>query len=306
MIEKQKKIWVDGDFIGWDDAQVHVLTHSLHYGLGAFEGIRCYRRADGRSAIFRLGEHLHRLYDTCRILTIKIPYAHEQLREACVTLIRTNQMDEAYLRPIVFLGDESLGVGATDMTVHVAIAAFKWGAYLGEEGLKRGVRCKISSFQRHHVNVGMTMGKVTGQYFNSILAKREAQSLRYDEAIMLDVNGYVAEGSGQNIFVVKNGNVRTPPVSSSILPGLTRDSVIRIARDLGYHVDETTFTRDELYIADEAFFTGTASEVTPIREVDERPIGDGSPGPITRKLQEVYIDSVKGKSDRYPDWLTYL
>ncbi|MEK6606875.1 MAG: branched-chain amino acid transaminase [Myxococcota bacterium] len=306
MIQKSSKIWMDGRLIPWDEARVHVLTHSLHYGLGAFEGIRCYSRADGRSSIFRLREHVQRLFDTCKILTIHIPFPAEAIREACVEVLRANGLAEAYLRPIVFLGDESLGVGASDMSVRVAIAAFHWGAYLGEEGLRRGVRCKISSFQRHHVNVGMTMGKVTGQYFNAILAKREAAALRYDEAIMLDIHGYVAEASGQNIFIVRNGVIRTPPASASILPGVTRDSIIRIAGDLGYRVQEVPFTRDELYIADEAFLTGTASEVTPIREVDDRPMGAGEPGEVTRTLKEAYAEIVKGRSVRYPEWLSFV
>jgi branched-chain amino acid aminotransferase len=305
-MRKLEKIWIDGKLVDWDDARVHILTHSLHYGMAAFEGIRCYKRADGRAAIFRLREHLDRLWDSCKIIGVKIPYSWEQVHDACLGVLRANRLDEAYIRPLVFLGDESMGIGATDLSTHVSVIAYEWGAYLGEEGLRRGIRAKVSSFARHHVNVGMTMAKLTGQYLNSILAKREAQAAGYDEAILLDVHGYVAEGSGQNIFLVKHGRLRTPPVSASILPGITRDSVIRMAREDGLVVEESSFARDEMYIADEVFLVGTASEVTPIREVDNRPVGGGEPGPVTAKLQREYFEAVKGAQVRYPEWLTYL
>ena len=305
-MRKLEKIWLDGKLVDWDDAHVHILTHSLHYGMAAFEGIRCYKREDGRASIFRLREHLDRLWDSCKVIAVKVPYSMETIREACLSVLRANKLDEAYLRPLVFLGDESMGIGATDVSTRVSVIAYEWGAYLGEEGLKKGIRAKVSSFARHHVNVGMTMAKLTGQYLNSILAKREALAGGYDEAIMLDVNGYVAEGSGQNIFIVRHGRIRTPPVSASILPGITRDSVLRMAREDGIAIEETSFARDEMYIADEVFLAGTASEVTPVREVDNRPIGTGDPGPITRKLQREYFEIVKGKQVRYPEWLTFL
>jgi branched-chain amino acid aminotransferase len=305
-IRKLDKIWFDGKLVDWDDARVHILTHSLHYGMAAFEGIRCYRREDGRASIFRLREHLDRLYDSCKIITVKVPYPIEAMRDACLAVLRANKLAEAYLRPIVYLGDESMGIGATDVSTRVSVIAYEWGAYLGEEGLRRGIRAKVSSFARHHVNVGMTMAKLTGQYLNSILAKREALAAGYDEAIMLNVSGYVAEGSGQNIFLVKHGKLRTPPTSASILAGITRDSVLRMARDDGLPVEESSVTRDELYTADEVFFAGTATEVTPVREIDNRAIGNGEPGPITRKLQQEYFEVIKGKQVRYPEWLTFL
>jgi len=305
-MRKLEKIWIDGKLVAWDEARVHVLTHSLHYGMAAFEGIRCYKRADGRASIFRLRDHLDRLYDSCKIIAVQIPYTQEALAEVCLSVLRANNLLEAYLRPLVFLGDESMGIGATDLSTRVAVIAYEWGAYLGEEGLRRGIRAKVSSFSRYPVNAGMTMGKLTGQYINSILAKREALSLGFDEAIMLDVDGYVAEGSGQNVFIVRRGKLITPPPSAAILAGITRDSVMRMARDDGLEAVERVFSRDEMYIADEVFFAGTATEVTPVREVDGRTIGSGEPGPITKKLQQEYFEIVKGAKTRYPEWLTFL
>ncbi len=272
MVEKVSKIWMDGELIPWDEAKVHVLTHTLHYGLGVFEGIRCYLCKDGRSGIFRLEAHVKRLFDSALIGEIEIPFSQAEIMEACKDVVRTNGLEEAYIRPIVFIGEGVMGVHPHDNPVRVAIVAWRWGAYLGEEALRKGTRVKTSSYTRHHVNAMMTKAKICGNYVNSVLAKREAARLGYDEAIMLDTEGYVAEASGENIFLVKDGVIKTTP-PTSILPGITRDSVIQIARDKGYTVLEERFTRDELYTADEVFFTGTAAEVTPIREIDDRPVG---------------------------------
>jgi branched-chain amino acid aminotransferase len=306
LIKKLDTIWADGKLVAWDDAHEHVLAHTLHYGLGAFEGIRAYRRADGRTAIFRLVEHIDRLFDTCHIITIDVPYSREAIREACAEVLRANRLDAAYLRPIIYLGYGAMGLGSLEPPVKTVVAAYEWGAYLGEEGLRRGIRAKVSSYKRGAVDSAMTKGKICGQYVNSILAKREALKGGYDEAIMLDRTGHVAEATGENVFMVRKGVVWTAPTSSSILAGVTRDSVIRIARDLGIEVHERVFTRDEMWCADEVFMTGTAAELTPVREVDDRRIGSGEPGPITRRLQEVFFDVVKGAKPRYPEWLTYV
>ncbi len=304
-MEKEKKIWLDGKFVPWEKAQVHVLTHTLHYGLGIFEGIRCYLCSDGRSAIFRLPEHVERLFGGAHAMEIEIPFSQKEIREACCRILKVNGMKEGYIRPLVFIGDGVMGVHPKDNPVRLTIAAWKWGAYLGDEGLKKGIRVKVSSYTRHHVNVMMTKTKTCGNYVNSILAKREVTRDGYDEAIMLDTAGYVSEASGENIFLVKKGKIKTPPLTS-ILPGITRDSVLTIARDLGVEVIEERFTRDELYLADEAFFSGTAAEITPIREVDNRRIGTGRPGPVTKKIQNIFFKAVKGEEDRYRSWLTYL
>jgi len=295
-------IWMDGKFVKWQDAKVHVLTHTLHYGLGVFEGIRCYEGVDGNSYIFRLKEHIDRLYDSAHICEIKIPFKKEEIIKATKECLKKNKLKEGYIRPIVFVGDGPMGLYVEDYPVRVAIACWAWGAYLGEEGLKKGIRAKISSFTRHHPNVMMTKAKVSGNYVNSILAKKEAKHAGYDEAIMLDPEGYVSEASGENIFVVKNRKLKTTPLTT-ILPGITRDSIIQIAKELGYEVVEERFTRDELYLADEVFFTGTAAEVTPVREVDDRQIGEGKPGPITLKIQKIFFDIVKGKSKKHREWL---
>jgi branched-chain amino acid aminotransferase len=307
------KIWIDGQLVPFRDAQVHVLTHTLHYGLGAFEGIRCYKRpydGGGRGAVFRLREHIDRLFDSCQICTIEVPYTREQVAAACVETMRANRMVEAYLRPIVFLGDGALGLGSLDNPVRTVIAVYEWGAYLGEEGLRQGIRAKVSSFTRGGLNATMSKGKICGQYVNSVLAKREVMKAGYAEAILLDDHGHVAEASGENIFMVKRGRIKTPPLSSAILAGVTRDTVITIARDLGLVVDEVTFARDELYAADEVFLCGTAAELTPVREIDDRRIGAGECGPVTRRLQESFFETVKGKLGQekptYPQWLTYL
>jgi branched-chain amino acid aminotransferase len=304
-MEKGEKIWLDGKMVPWDKAQVHVLTHTLHYGLGVFEGIRCYSCTDGRSAIFRLPEHVERLFDSARAMEMDIPFSAQEIREACCRILKVNGMKDGYIRPLVFIGDGVMGVHPMNNPIRVTIIAWKWGAYLGDEGLKKGIRVKISSYTRHHVNVMMTKTKTCGNYVNSILAKREVIRDGYDEAVMLDTAGYVSEASGENIFLVKRGKIKTPPLTS-ILPGITRDSVLIIARDLGLEVVEQRFTRDELYLADEAFFSGTAAEITPIREVDNRRVGEGHPGPITLKIQENFFRAVKGEDDRYRSWLTTL
>jgi branched-chain amino acid aminotransferase len=298
--------WLDGAFVETEKAYFSVLTHALHYGFGVFEGIRCYRQPDGAGAIFRLDTHLRRLYESARILKLVIPFTYEQVFDACRAVLRKSKMSEAYLRPIAWLGEGEMGVGAFDNRVHVAVAAWVWGAYLGEQGLRDGIRAKISSYIRAHPNNAMVRGKVTGQYVSSVLAKREAKDLGFDEAILLDHQGFVAEGSGENIFIVRNDKILTPSLAAPILRGVTRDSTIDLARALGFEVNEYSFHRDTLYVAEEAFFTGTAAEITPIREVDNRPIGDGKPGPITKKLQAAFKDVVSGRDPRFKSWLTPL
>ncbi|MBM4287106.1 MAG: branched-chain amino acid transaminase [Deltaproteobacteria bacterium] len=305
MVEKAQYIWLDGKFVSWDQAQVHILTHTLHYGLGVFEGIRAYRCADGRTAIFRLPEHIHRLFDSAHIMQMDIPFSEAEINQACIDTMKKNHQTEAYLRPLVFLGDGSMGLYPKDNPIRVAVITWLWGAYLGDEGLRLGIRLKTSSFTRHHVNVMMTKAKVVGNYVNSILAKREVIRSGYDEALLLDSAGYVAEASGENIFLVKNGVIKTPPLTA-ILPGITRDCVLTLARDLGISYQEDRFTRDELYIADEVFLSGTAAELTPVRQLDDRSIGSGRPGPVTQKIQEAYFAAVKGENPRYAAWLTYI
>jgi len=305
MVEKAEWIWLDGNFIPWDEARVHVLTHTLHYGLGVFEGIRAYETADGRTAIFRLSEHIRRLFDSAHIMQIAIPFSRNELEGVCMEILRLNGQKEAYLRPLVFLGAGVMGLNPADSPVRVAIISWLWGAYLGEEGLQRGVRLKTSAFTRHHVRVMMTMSKTVGNYVNSILAKREAIQAGYDEAVLLDNEGYVSEASGENVFIVRDGVLKTHP-STGILPGITRDSILTLASDLGLRSKEERFTLDELYLADEAFLTGTAAEVTPVREVDNRTIGLGRPGPITQKLQSAFFAVVKGQDPRYQKWLAYV
>lgn len=304
MVQEAKKIWMDGELVNWKDANVHILTHSLHYGLAVFEGIRCYKAKKG-SAIFRLKEHLDRLFSGAHICQINIPYSQDELTRAIIDTIKVNGFEECYIRPIVYLGYGAMGIYSKDNPVKVSIATWPWGAYLGDEGLKNGIRVKVSSYTRHHVNAAMTKAKVCGYYANSQFAKREVIALGYDEALLLDTEGYVSEGSGENIFIVRNGIIKTTPLTS-ILEGITRDSIIKIAVDEGLEVREERFTRDELYISDEAFFSGTAAEITPIREVDNREIGSGRPGPVTKRLQSIFFDVVSGKNNRYPNWLTYL
>ena len=306
MVKPLKKIWLDGRMVDWEDATVHVLTHTLHYGFGAFEGIRCYQRKDGRSHIFRNVEHLTRLLQSCHILTLEVPFSVEQLQLACRETLRVNGLKEGYLRPLVFMGEGPMGLGAMTNPTRVAVITWEWGAYLGEEGLKNGIRAAVSSFTRHHVNSAMVKGKIVGQYVNSILAKRAALKAGYQEAIMLDTHGYIAEGTGENVFLVRDNVIYTPPFDASILGGITRATAIQLAKDLGYTVEFASFTRDHLYIADEMFMTGTAAEITPVREVDDRNIGTGKPGPVTKALQELFFSIVKGDNDSHPEWHDWL
>lgn len=303
---KAKAVWLDGELVPWEQANVHVMTHSLHYGLGAFEGIRCYECGDGRSAVFRLHEHTRRLLDSCKILTLDCPYSHDELFEATLATIRANDLKACYIRPIVFLGDGAMGLGATTNPTRVAIAAWTWGSYLGDEGIKNGIRARVSSFARPGVNSAMVRAKVTGQYVNSILAKREAMRDGYDEALLLDQGGFLTEGSGENVFMVRDDVVWTTPTGSSILEGITRHTVMTLLRDRGVELREKRFTRDDLYIADEIFVTGTAAEVTPIREVDGRPVGTGKPGPITKQLQADYGNTVRNIDSKHPDWYAFV
>ncbi|MGH7984969.1 MAG: branched-chain amino acid transaminase [Candidatus Binataceae bacterium] len=296
------KIWIDGEMVPYDRANVHVLSHSLHYGLAVFEGMRCYKGDNGRSAIFRANEHIRRLFDSAHIVEMRIPFSPEEIVKACADVVRVNRLEECYLRPLVFYGEGEMGLAARGNKVRVAIAGWPWGAYLGDDGATRGVRLKTASFLRFHHNSMMAMAKASGHYVNSILAAYEARRNGYDEALLLDVEGFVAEGSGENFFITRDGVVRTPPLTS-ILPGITRDAVIRILHDQGIEVREQHFPRDAVYIADEAFMTGTAAEVTPVRELDDRQIGSGAPGPITTKVQKVFHDALHGRDHRYSSWL---
>lgn len=302
MSDRDGFIWYDGKLVPWRDATTHVLTHSLHYGLAVFEGERAYNTEIG-TAVFRLREHTDRLFNSAHIYQMQIPYDRETIIEATLEVVRRNQLEACYIRPLLFYGSEKMGVSPKGAQVHVAIAAWPWGAYLGEEALAQGIRVKISSYARQHVNVTMPRAKVASTYANSILANTEAIEHGYDEAILLDTDGFVAEGSGENIFIVKNGVLYEPEIASA-LTGITRDSIHAIAADLGIPIDTRRLTRDDLYIADEAFFTGTAAEVTPIREIDNRRIGQGSRGPVTEKLQKAYFDVVNGRNPKYHHWLT--
>jgi branched-chain amino acid aminotransferase len=304
MLEKTQKIWMDGKFVDWDDARVHILTHSLHYGLGAFEGIRCYNTKKG-PGIFRLKEHVKRLFDSAHIFMLEVPYSKDEIEQAIIETVRINKVKECYIRPLIYMGYGVMGIHPKGSPINVAIAVWPWGAYLGEDGLVNGIRAKVSSFIRGHVNSNMTRGKITGPYVNSILAKREAISCGYDEAILLDADGYVSEGSGANIFIVRQGVLKTTPLTS-ILEGITRDTVMEIAKDEGLDIREERFTRDEVYISDEAFFTGTAAEITPIREADGRAIGEGRPGPVTKKLQATFFKAVNAQAKKYERWLTFI
>jgi branched-chain amino acid aminotransferase len=304
MISKTEKIWMDGKFVEWDKAYIHVLTHSLHYGLGVFEGIRCYETDKG-PAIFRLDEHIDRLFNSAHIFLMEVPFSKSEIRDAIIGTVKVNRMKECYIRPLVYIGYGAMGLYPKENPVNVSIAVWPWGAYLGDLGLTEGIRVKTSSFIRNHVNANMTRGKVCGYYVNSQLAKKEAILCGYDEAILLDTEGYVSEGSGENVFIVRRELLKTTPLTS-ILEGITRNSIITIAKDQGIKTAEERFTRDELYIADEAFFTGTAAEVTPIRESDGRVIGSGKPGAVTRKLQSIFFDIVKGKNKKYKSWLTIV
>ena len=302
MSDRDGFIWFDGKMVPWRDANIHVLTHSLHYGMGVFEGIRAYKTESG-PAIFRLKEHVKRLFNGTKIFQMAIQYNEEQITQAIIDVVKDNKLAACYIRPIVFIGSEKLGVSPTGNTIHTSIAAWEWGAYLGEDGLNKGIRVKTSSFTRHFVNSSLVRAKASGYYINSILAHQEVAANGYDEALLLDTEGYVSEGSGENFFMVRNGIVYTPDLASC-LDGITRDSIIEIAQDLGFKVKEKRLTRDEVYTADEAFFTGTAAEVTPIRELDDRMIGDGLKGPITKQIQDVFFSTVYGKNERYKSWLT--
>lgn len=295
---------MDGALVPWHEANVHVLTHTLHYGYGVFEGIRCYRTANGQSAIFRLPEHVQRLFNSAKILGIDIPFSPDDITKAIIEVVKVNKLEECYIRPLVFLGDNKMGLNPEGVNVRVAIAAWPWGAYLGDDGLNKGIRVRTSSFTRHHVNISMTKAKACGYYINSIFAKVEAVRDGYDEAILLDPNGYVSEGSGENIFILYRGTLLTPPLSSGCLDGITRDAVFGICHELNIPLKEETLTRDVLYLADEIFLTGTAAEITPIREVDNRTIGTGTKGDTTDRIQKTYFDIVAGKNSKFKHWLT--
>jgi branched-chain amino acid aminotransferase len=302
MSDRDGFIWYDGKMVPWRDATTHVLTHSLHYGLAVFEGVRAYQTERG-AAIFRLREHTERLFNSAKIFLMDIPFSRDELQEAQREVVRANKLDSCYLRPLAFYGSEKMGVSPKGASVHVAIAAWPWGAYLGEEGLQKGIRVKTSSFQRHHINVSMVRSKTAGHYVNSILANQEATRDGYDEALLLDTQGFVAEGAGENLFIVKDNQIIEPEMVSG-LTGITRATVIELARDLGYTVTAKPMTRDDVYLADEAFFTGTAAEVTPIRELDGRVLGAGSRGPVTEKIQSLFFDAVNGRAPQYDKWLT--
>ena len=304
-IKKVESIWVDGKLVPWDDAQDHMLAHTLHYGVGAFEGIRAYQRADGRTAIFRLREHIDRLYDSSTIVTLEPTFTRDQVMAACAEVVRANKLPACYLRPLIYLGSGALGLGSFEPPTRTMIAAFEWGAYLGEDGAKKGIRCMVSGFTRANSNAVMNKAKVCGQYVTSVLAKRMALKSGFDEAIMLDPQGFVAEGTGENIFIVKNGVVRTPPTAAAILAGITRDTAICLLKERGIEIREEAMSRDELYTADEVFLTGTAAEITPVREIDHRKIGRGE-WAVTRALQESFFAVVKGGDTKHDHWLHYL
>lgn len=299
-------IWMNGEIVPYEAAQTHVLSHTLHYGLGVFEGIRAYRTHDGRTAVFRLPEHMKRLLDSCLLATIEIPYTAAQLTEATLDLLKRNQIEAGYIRPIVWLGEGTIKVAADDNVVHVAIAAWPWGAYLGEEALERGVRCCVSSYTRIGIRSHFEKAKISGQYVNSVLAKREALATGFDEAILLDGQGYVSEGTGENLFIVRDGVLITPPRGASMLAGITRSSILTLARDVDIPTEEAALTRSDLYTADEVFLTGTAAEVSPVREIDGRRIGSGGRGPVTEQLQTAFFATVRGENAKRTEWLSYV
>jgi len=296
-------VWMDGKMVPFDQANIHILSHTLHYGLGAFEGIRSYKQDDGRGGIFKLDEHLQRLCDSAKMCRMKMPFSLETLRDACIETLKANNFDEAYIRPIVYLGHGAMGLGARNNPVRVAIATWKWGAYLGDDGIANGIQVGTSSYTRHHINANLQRAKIIGHYVNSILARYEANENGYDEAIMLDHSGYVAEGTGENLFVIKDGRVKTPPVVN-ILAGITRSTALDILVESGIEYDEMPFGRDAIYVADEVFMTGTAAEITPVRECDRLLVGAGKPGPITRKVQQIYQDGVRGRIDWLRKYIT--
>ncbi|MEQ1488212.1 MAG: branched-chain amino acid transaminase [Methylotenera sp.] len=304
MADRDGVIWYDGKLVNWRDATTHVLTHTLHYGMGVFEGVRAYKTDKG-AAIFRLQDHTDRLFNSAHILQMKMPFTKQEIMDAQKAAVRENNLDSAYIRPMAFYGAEAMGIAAKTLSTHVICAAWSWGAYMGDDAITKGIRVKTSSFARHHVNITMCKAKANGNYMNSILAHQEAANDGYQEALLLDVDGFVAEGSGENVFIVRKGKLYTPDLTSA-LEGITRDTIVTLAKELGIEVIEKRITRDEVYTADEAFFTGTAAEVTPIRELDNRTIGTGSRGPITEKLQTLYFDIVKGKSAKHAHWLTLV
>ena len=304
MSDRDGFIWFNGKLVPWRDANIHVLTHSLHYGMAVFEGVRAYKTAKG-PAIFRLDEHTKRLFNSAKIFQMALPYTYQEVFDAQLEVVKSNQLNACYLRPIAWIGSEKLGISARSNSIHMSVAAWEWGAYLGEDGLNKGIRVKTSSYSRHHVNVSLVRAKASGYYINSILANQEVTVHGYDEALLLDTDGYVSEGSGENVFIVRDGVLYTPDLASC-LAGITRDAIITIAHDLGIEVREKRITRDEMYCADEAFFTGTAAEVTPIRELDDRIIGEGKRGPVTEKIQTIFFDAVNGKNSHYSTWLTYV
>jgi branched-chain amino acid aminotransferase len=304
MADRDGLIWYDGKMVPWREATTHVLTHTLHYGMGVFEGVRAYK-TDRGTAIFRLQEHTDRLFRSAHILGMKLPFDKATIFEAQRAAVRENNLESGYLRPMAFYGSEAMGIAAKNLSVHVIVAAWPWGAYLGKEALEKGIRVKTSSFARHHVNVTMCKAKANGNYINSILAQQEAARDGYEEALLLDVDGFVAEGSGENVFIIRNGKLYTPDLTSA-LEGITRDTIVQLANEIGLPVIEKRITRDEVYCADEAFFTGTAAEVTPIRELDNRSIGEGTRGPITTRLQAMYFDCVTGKAPGHMEWLTLV
>ncbi len=304
MADRDGLIWLDGEMVPWREAKVHVLTHTLHYGMGVFEGVRAYKAEQG-TAIFRLNEHTDRLFRSAKILNMPMPFDKSEINEATCASVRENNLESAYIRPMVFYGSEGMGLRADNLKSHVMIAAWEWGSYLGDDNMKNGIKVRTSSYTRHHVNITMCKAKANGNYINSMMALQEAMACGCDEALLLDVDGFVAEGSGENFFLVRNGIIYTPELTSA-LEGITRETVMQIASECGYEVHEKRITRDEVYVADEAFFTGTAAEVTPIRELDGRAIGDGGRGPITEKLQTLYFDYVHGRKDEHQDWLSIV
>jgi len=305
-MKKVDTIWLDGTLLPWDSAQEHVLAHTMHYGVGAFEGIRAYQRADGKTQIFRLREHIDRLLDSCTICTMDCTFSREQIMQACLDVVKSNKMTSCYLRPLVYLGYGALGLGSFEPPVRTMVACYEWGSYLGDDGLKKGIKCMVSGFTRANSNAIMNKGKICGQYVSSVLAKRMAVKSGFEEALMLDPQGNVAEGTGENIFIVKNGVVRTPPLAAAILAGITRDTTIQLLREQGIEVREEMIARDELYVADEVFLTGTAAEITPVRDIDHRKIGRGEAGPLTRRLQESFFSIVKGNDTKHDHWLTFV
>ena len=305
MDDRDGKIWMDGQMVEWRDAKIHVLSHTLHYGCGAFEGVRAYKTAQG-TAIFRLEEHTQRLFNSAKILRMNIPFSVQDVMQAQRAVVRENKLESGYLRPLTWIGSQKLGVSPKGNKIHIMVAAWAWGAYLGEEGMKRGIRVKTSSYTRHHVNITMTQAKAVSNYTNSILANMEALDDGYDEAMLLDASGFVSEGAGENLFIIKDGVVYTPDLSAGALNGITRNTVFHICKDLGVELVQKRITRDEVYIADEAFFTGTAAEVTPIRELDRVQIGIGSRGPLTEKIQSAFFDIVNGRNPKYAGWLTLV